>query len=356
MQILKRYSRSVVRRMSLVFAVNCSTSLRLSCFVFGPGILLAIGLIASAVAGSTNNPDAKLPPTVKPLTIPGVHNLFSLGTNIYSGSAPDDDAAFAAVAKLGVKTIITVDGAAPNLELAHKYGMRYVHLPHGYDGIDAETEAKLLKAAKTLPGPILVHCHHGMHRGPAAAAVICMGEQGWTPEQGEAWLHKAGTGSNYTGLFETVRRFRPPSPSELKLISPELPEVVKVSGLVDAMVAIDERWDSLKAIRKAGYKAPPEHPDVQPAHEALILREHYREAQRLPESAAHGEKFLEILKKEESQVAELEKYLRQFEAHGAAEVRENLDASFEKIGRTCSSCHKEYRDPAGIKSGGQSKQ
>ena len=29
----------------------------------------------------------------------------------------------------------------------------------------------LARAARTLPGPIFVHCHHGMHRGPAAAAV-----------------------------------------------------------------------------------------------------------------------------------------------------------------------------------------
>ena len=62
-----------------------------------------------------------------------VKNLFSLSTNLYSGSAPESDAAFAELKKLGIKTIITVDGTTPDVERARKFGFRYIHLPLGYN-------------------------------------------------------------------------------------------------------------------------------------------------------------------------------------------------------------------------------
>lgn len=244
------------------------------------------GIAMSATAAKTRQGAAKsTPPGVKALEAAGIHNLFALGTNVFSGSSPDGEEGFAPLAKLGVKTIITVDGAKPNLELAHKYGMRYSHIPHGYDGVGTNTQALLAKAAQTVPGPIFVHCHHGMHRGPAAAAVICMANNGWTPAQGEAWLRTAGTGGNYVGLYQTVREFRPPTAEQLSALPSEFPEAINVSGLVDMMVEIDERWEHLKAVRKAGYQVPKEHPDILPAHEVVILWERYREAQLLPESA-----------------------------------------------------------------------
>lgn len=289
------------------------------------------------------------PPGVKPLNAPGLHNLFALGTNVLSGSSPDGEEGFAALAKLGVKTIITVDGAKPDLELAHKYGMRYAHIPHGYDGISTNVQAQLTKAAQTVPGPIYIHCHHGIHRSPAAAAVICMANNGWTAEQGEAWLKTAGTGNNYVGLFQTVREFRPPTTEQLSAIPGEFPETAKVSGLVDMMVEIDERWDHLKSVRRAGYQVPNEHPDILPAHEAVILWEHYREAQRLAESTSHGDKFIELLKSAESGAKEAEQLLRQFATEPKPEIRAQLDKSFNALAQNCSSCHKSYRDAAGIK-------
>src|SRR5690606_26674668 len=106
-------------------------------------------------------------------------------------------------------------------------GMRYVHLPHGYDGISTNIQLQLASAAGTLPGPIYVHCHHGMHRGPAAAAVVCMANDGWTAAQATAWLHAAGTSTNYAGLFGTVRDFKIPSTETLRSVSTNFPEVAK---------------------------------------------------------------------------------------------------------------------------------
>lgn len=313
---------------------------------FAVPVAIALSIIA---AGSGKPAPRNTPPSVKSLEAPGLHNLFALGTNVYTGSSPEGEEGFAALAKLGVKTIITVDGAKPNLDLARKYGMRYAHIPHGYDGVGANVQAQLIKAAQTVPGPIYVHCHHGIHRSPAAVAVICMANNGWTPAWGEAWLKTAGTGSNYVGLYQTVREFRPPSAERLSAVPSDFPEVANVSGLVDMMVEIDERWDHLKAVRKAGYQVPKEHPDIVPAHETVILWEQYREAQRLPESVSHGEKFLDLLKSAEAGAKEAERLLRQFAADPKPDIRARLDKTFDALAQSCSACHKSYRDAAGIK-------
>lgn len=298
--------------------------------------LLQISFVAAAQPG--------MPMEIKSLEAPGLHNVFALGTNILSGSSPEGDEGFETLVKLGVKTILTVDGTSPDLERARRYGMRYVHLPHGYDGISSNIQMQLVKAVTTLPGPFYVHCHHGKHRGPAAVAVVCMATHGWSSNEAEAWLHAAGTATNYSGLYQVVREFRRPTSKQLDEMPAEFPELAKVSGLVDAMVDIDGRWDHLKAVRAAGYQAPRNHPDLQPANEAVILWEHYREAQRLPDATQRGTDFVERLRAAETEAREAEGLLREFASTGAAGVRERLDKTFDSMGRTCASCHKTHRD------------
>ena len=305
---------------------------------------LFLGIVLSLHAAG---PEKKSSPGTTPLPDPsGIHNLYALGTNVYSGSSPEGEEGFAALARLGVKTIITVDGAKPEVETAKKYGMRYVHLPLGYDGISTKLQRKLAKAAEVLPGPFYVHCHHGKHRGPAAAAVICLANEGWTPDQAEAWLVAAGTSTNYEGLYEVVREFKKPSAAELQSVPTDFPETAEVSGLVESMVGINERWEHLKGVRDTGFASPKNHPDIEPANEAVILWEHYREAQRLPESVQHGDEFVARLKSAELEAKQAERLLRQFEAKGTPDIRAQLDRTLAAMGRSCASCHKNYRDPA----------
>lgn len=308
-------------------------------------LALATGIFAAEESAKNASPG------VKPLPDPaGVHNLFALGTNLYSGSTPEGHEGYKALAKLGVKTIISVDGGKPDVELAKKFGMRYVHLPHGYDGINRDTQLKLAKAATELPGPIYVHCHHGEHRGPAAAAVICMAIEGWPAEQAEQWLAAAGTSTNYAGLYNTIHTFERPTAAELASIPADFPAIAAVSGLTESMVGIDERWEHLKAVQKAGYAPPQDHPDIDPANETVILRELYREAQRLPESAGHGRNFIEQLRQAENGAREAERLLRLHAGNPGPELRAQLDGAFAGMGKACSSCHRAYRNPEGIKS------
>lgn len=278
------------------------------------------------------------------LEIRGIENTFRLSPRLYSGGEPRGAEAFQALNAIGVKTIISVDGATPDVEAARKFGIRYVHLPIGYDGVPREQAVKLVQAVKTLPGPVYVHCHHGKHRGPAAAAVCGIATEGWTNERALEWMKDAGTSPDYRGLHASARDFVVPSIKELEQAGRELPERAKVAALVDLMVQVDELWDRLKSIQKAGYQAPANMPDLDPPLETLRLAEQFRELVRLPESEGRGKEFLATAEAAEKQATTLEAALRSLGDRPTAQARESAGSAFVAVSKSCTACHASYRD------------
>jgi protein tyrosine phosphatase (PTP) superfamily phosphohydrolase (DUF442 family) len=273
----------------------------------------------------------------------GLHNVLRISDKIYSGSGPEGPKSFAALRRLGIKTVISVDGARPDVELARRHGLRYVHIPIGYNGVLRPQALQLAKAVRDLPGPVYVHCHHGKHRGPAAAAVTLLcADFNCTVEEALAVLRAAGTDPRYTGLFESVKRFERPTDRELARLTRELPEVVAVAALTQAMVGIDHAWDNLKLSRDAGWKAPPDHPDIDPPHEALQLQEQYRELARLPAVKGRPEDFRSWVAEGEQTARNLEKVLRVVK--GKAVDLEAAEKAYRLSAATCTRCHTKYRD------------
>ena len=292
---------------------------------------------AQAAAARTD----AIPASIHPLKAAGLDNFYQLSSRFYSGAAPDGEAAFAELKARGIKTIITVDGAKPDVETAARYGLRYVHLPIGYDGVPTNQAIRLVKAAETLPGPIYIHCHHGMHRGPAGAAVICMAIEGWTAAQADDWLKLAGTSTNYMGLYRSVENFRPPSAEALQKVSDDFPEKSRVSPLADVMIQIDQRLDNLKLIKKAAYQSPPSSPDLEPKNEALLLNELFKELLRSPSIQSRSADFRARLTDAEQASEAFHQIL------GASPLLpDKADAGFRKLNDACSACHRTYRDPA----------
>ena len=315
----------------------------MSCFKTLAGLLIVFGGLtpsrAQTPAAGVSAPTNAVPAAIHPLKAKGIENFYQLSDRVYSGSAPEGDAAFAELKARGIKTIITVDGAKPDVETAARYGLRYVHLPIGYDGVPTNQALRLVKAAETLPGPIYVHCHHGLHRGPSGAAVICMALEGWTPEQAHAWLTLAGTATNYPGLFRSVELFRPPSAEVLKNVSADFPAKSPVPPLAEVMIEIDGRVDHLKLIQQAGYKTPPSNPDLDPPNEALLLHELFKELLRSPEMEKHGQDFLDKLMQTEEAAnsLHLDMLMNPLDAKRA-------DAVFQRMNEDCAACHKAYRN------------
>jgi hypothetical protein len=231
------------------------------------------------------------------------------------------------------------------VEAARRYGLLYVHLPVGYDGIPRDQAIRLVAAIRDLPGPVFVHCHHGKHRGPAAAAVCGLATEGWDWAQARAWLDRAGTDPKYKGLFATVEGFTTPSVEELQQVNQnELPERAEVSALVGTTVEVDRVWDRLKDIQKAGFRTPKDSPDLDPPHEALMLSEHFREASRHEEVKAKGETFARFLATAARDATSLEAALREFSVSRGPTTLDNTRASFARVSQDCTTCHASFRD------------
>ena len=305
------------------------------------GWLLA-GTLREAPGARAADPQA--PPDPAAVEAAGLHNVFRITENLYSGSSPDGEEGFRSLQKLGVKTIISVDGARPDVALAHKYGMRYVHLPFGYDGVPRDQALRIARAARDLPGPVYIHCHHGKHRGPAAAAVahLCLDEK-CRVETALAEMRRAGTDPRYKGLYAAPREFRRPTAEELDRVPAEFPEVAPVPELAGLMVGVDERWENLKQVKAAGWATPTDHPDLDPPHEALQLLEQYREAARLPQVQRRPEDFRRRLADAEGAAGDLEGALRRGKDKGSVDAPV-AERAFRRLNTACADCHAKYRD------------
>jgi len=264
---------------------------------------------------------------------PVLHNLLQVNDRIYSGAEPHGEKAFAALQRLGVKTVVSVDGARPDVETARKYGLRYVHIPIGYDGIDREAGLAFARLAKKTTGPLYVHCHHGRHRGPAAAAAVCVAEGDVDGKTALKILERAGTSKGYAGLWRDVERYQLPAGDEEL---PPLVEVAKVNSLASAMAKIDRAKDNLKLCDDAGWTTPKDHPDIAPAQEALLLKEGFHESGRHL-AAAYDRDFKRAMAESERLAAQLEAALR-------SDDQEAAEQHFAALLSRCKSCHAEHRN------------
>jgi protein tyrosine phosphatase (PTP) superfamily phosphohydrolase (DUF442 family) len=268
----------------------------------------------------------------------GIHNFAEVAPGLFRGAQPEGDASFALLASLGVKTILTVDGAKPDVEGAAKHGIRYIHVPIEYAGITPEEQLKIAKVGKEYGDGLYVHCHHGKHRGPAAMGIVWMTRDGVSNEAFVGDLKKAGCDPRYKGLYALGQSFVVPSDAELaRLGEKDLPSRAETAGITDAMVKIDASFVRLKNAKKVGFKVSADHPDVNPPHEARIFAEHFRELARTPDSLSQPSDFQGWLQESEKASWELETAI---EAGDAAAADKALGA----VEKLCTSCHDKYRN------------
>lgn len=265
---------------------------------------------------------------------PPIESVHELAPGVFTGPVPHGEEAFRELARRGVRTVISVDGARPDLDGAKRHGLRTVHLPIGYDGIPNNRALELGKALQELPGPVYLHCHHGRHRGPAAAAVACVVAGKIDHRQAVAAMKEMGTGEQYLGLWASARSAKAADPLVLRDLQVDYREIAPVPPLTEAMVALDEAFGNLELSRKEGWTAPRGHPDLDPAHEALRAREILTEILRTDDLRSRPRDFRAWMEAGRDAAAALESELR-----AKSEVK-----SFEALKRLCSDCHEPYRN------------
>jgi protein tyrosine phosphatase (PTP) superfamily phosphohydrolase (DUF442 family) len=253
------------------------------------------------------------------------------------GGDPEGEEGFASLAAMGFRTVISVDGAPPKLETAARHGLTYVHVPIGYDGIDRVQALQIISAVERSDGPVYVHCHHGRHRGPAAAAIARVALEGTDRETAIEGLRSSGCSPRYTGLYRAIAAFETPSELELASVPRELPSRVRPDGIKGVMTHIDHRWDLVAAAREAGWRAPARHPDIDPEHEVGMIENALRELAAMDEDLAAGEEFQRF-------VAEALKASQVLEAALDGSAWGEAGAAYERLQQSCEACHAAYRN------------
>lgn len=324
-----------------------------------PLALLATLTLAtgSLVACAGNRPDAARPAPIAiracppvplptpsdhtPRDYPGIHNAVAYHDRFISGSQPEGDAGFDTLAGMGVRTIISVDGAVPEVDKAAARGIRYIHLPIGYNGFDEKRKLELVRATRDAlrDGPVYIHCHHGKHRSAGAAACVAV-SLGWlAPDDAVARMKVSGTAPNYKGLYAAASTATVLGTPVLDAVLASFPSVSKPSGFVHAMTELDEVVDHLKVLDKGGWTTPAEHPDLVPAAEAGRLADLYRHLLDTTYAKRKSDDFRARLCQAHDDAQALETLLSASNPDPAAAA-----ARFKPVLAACKDCHAAHRD------------
>ena len=251
-------------------------------------------------------------------------NFTRINDNLFCGGSPEEDQ-FLYLKAQGIKSIICVDGAAPNLKEASTNGLSYKHIPVTYDKITFEQQKQLAKAYDELEKPVYIHCHHGKHRGPAATAIVLKNHYNWENDKLIQFLKEAGTSKDYAGLYKVVSNSK--NIDKAKWENLKIPESAKVEPLARTMADLDRVWIKLK---KQLSKPLTVEENTKAQQSSLLLREYFVELHRMPDTK-FDEEYELIIKN----IKILESCLKA-----------NLDISnaLAAVNRDCKSCHQDYRN------------
>ncbi len=284
------------------------------------------------------------PPTMAddaPRDYAGLHNVVAYHDGFYSGGVPEGEPGFDTLAGMGVRTIISVDGAAPDLDRAKARGMRTIHLPIGYDGFAEERKLELVRATRDAmdDGPVYIHCHHGKHRSAGAAGAV-VASLGWlTPAAATDRMKVSGTAPGYTGLYACVAGAVVLGAATIDAVPADFPEVSVPAGFVKGMLEIDEINEHLEAIEMARWSVPEGHPDLVPVAEAARMADVFRLLAAGDMAKTKPADFAATMRDSSERAQVLEDML----AAGEADTRK-LSGPFQRIAASCKDCHVKYRD------------
>jgi hypothetical protein len=188
-----------------------------------------------------------------------------------------------------------------------------------------------------------MHCHHGHHRSPAAAAVASISAGLLQPADGLELLEKAGTSRSYRGLYAATREAQVIPESETLQLNIGFEERAAVPPMATAMVSLEHTFDNLKRLAAADWGPLPEHPDIVARHEALLLREHFTELLRTDAMAVQPPAFQALLREGLQWAEQLEAGL-DLKANQQPIESEQLNRSLQQLAENCRYCHTQFRD------------
>ena len=260
-------------------------------------------------------------------------NFVSFVPNLYSGGEPSEEH-LKLLHSLGVTTIVSVDGAEPNVEAVEELGIKYIHLPIGYDFVPNQVVATLMQLDPQLKTKIYLHCHHGKHRGPAVAAIYSVLTGSISKEEAIDKMQSIGTGREYKGLWHSVSNIDKEKISNTK----QLPIVSsqKVDDLTASMATIDRLYDNVKHHLNTADPKLNKHEEL--LHQTVLLQESLKESYRLDTHEWINESEYDMLFKRTNTLAD--QLVSRVKSNKIALSQSTL----KTLKQSCKACHTDYRN------------
>lgn len=179
--------------------------------------LLPVRVLLSLVAISLAGLQAAPIPDVS-----GVPNFHRVDEHVYRGAQPKD-AGFAALARIGIKTVIDLRGeVSEESAVVQRAGMRYIRLP--WSGYKAPAEAQIAAVLAVLNDssqwPVFVHCRRGADRTGTAIACYRIAHDHWNNQQALEEAKSFGMSSMEVAMQRFILRFAPASGSAVTAPAP----------------------------------------------------------------------------------------------------------------------------------------
>jgi tyrosine-protein phosphatase SIW14 len=134
---------------------------------------------------------------------PGVPNFAQVAPGLYRGAQPTAEG-FAALKKMGVKTVIDLRSMHSDRDKLKGLGLRYAEIPCFAWHPEDEDVARFLKlVADPANQPIFVHCAQGADRTGYMVAAYRMVEQGWSADDARQEM----TGFHFHPLWTEITEY-----------------------------------------------------------------------------------------------------------------------------------------------------
>ncbi|MBI5555226.1 MAG: dual specificity protein phosphatase family protein [Elusimicrobia bacterium] len=135
--------------------------------------------------------------------IPGLSNFAKVSAEVYRGAQPEPKS-FAALEKMGIKTIVNLRDFHSDEKWIKGMGFYYVSIPMAANNIgDDETVAFLKVITNPKYKPYFVHCQHGSDRTGTMVALYRMYVQKWPRQKALGELPVYG----FHEYFYNLRRY-----------------------------------------------------------------------------------------------------------------------------------------------------
>ena len=208
-------------------------------------VLLVLGMLGLSACDQSDPGTRARPaqPVPSPATLMSNLKIHQLTPDIFVGPRPSLEH-IEELTTLGIQKVISVDALPPEPSLWAE-AIQIRHLPLGYRDLPKPLQLRLARELSIDPVKTYIHCHHGQHRGPAAALAALRALGQLDQAEAEAWLDRCGVA--YQGLRQAVQDAQPESPQDIQSALP-LEEAIATRSLSRLMAEIDQIWDRLKKV------------------------------------------------------------------------------------------------------------